>query len=370
MRPRQLSRLVDTAAQALRFLAWAGLLGAPEACPRGHKWGAHGSGGAFATFHCTHRRPSAARGGRGKKRGEPRPMCNAKRSWRAARPDPTERSPPRAGPSRRTRSAGPTSSARPRGSSRAGFAMPCPAEAFCPLAGRLPNSVGPGVLLELLFWFAVKTPVQAAAAFTGVDRGTVRRVFYVLRLQLLEFLAASFNGQLGGPGRVVVVDETCVTRPKRSRTLHGRRTRPMQIWVVAGVELDLQTRKLTGRAFLRLVNNRSRATMEHVLRTLLVPGAEVWTDDWAAYQWLDEEGPAPQTGFPGRGAAGWGRVGGGQPARHRAERPTWPMRPGPPQTCAESCGWACAPRLGLRPPQGRPLPRGVPGPGGAGDQCG
>jgi hypothetical protein len=252
----------------------------------------------------------------------------------------------------------------------AGFAMPCPAEAFCPLAGRLPNSVGPGVLLELLFWFAVKTPVQAAAAFTGVERGTVRRVFYALRLQLLEFLAASFNGQLGGPGRVVVVDETCVTRPKRSRTLHGRRTRPMQIWVVAGVELDLQTRKLTGRAFLRLVNNRSRATMEHVLRTLLVPGAEVWTDDWAAYQWLDEEGPAPQTGFPGRGAAGWGRVGEGQPARHRAEHPTWPMRPGPPQTCAESCGWACAPRLGLRPPQGRPLPRGVPGPGGAGDQCG
>ena len=321
MRPRQLSRLVETALQALRFLAWAGLLGAPEACPRGHKWGAHGSGGSFATFHCTHRRPSAARGGRGKKRGEPRPMCNAKRSWRAARP--ALRSSPRRSwavrgalcPARSVY----RSLRRLMGFPLAGPCRRVPApKAFCPLAGRLPNSIGPAELLELLFWFAVKTPVQSAAAFTGVDRGTVRRVFHVVRLQLVEFLAASYNGQLGGAGRVVVVDETCVTRPKRSRTLHGRRTRPMQVWVVAGVELDVQTRKLTGRAFLRLVNNRSRATIEHVLRTLLAPGAEVWTDDWAAYQWLDDEGPCPRRAS--RRAAGNPGVGRERPFATSAAR--------------------------------------------------
>ena len=84
MQPRQLGLVTESAASALRFLAWVGLLGAPGRCPRGHAWGPHGTkGGTFATFHCAHRRPSEHRGGRGRKRDSPRKMCNAKKSWRA-----------------------------------------------------------------------------------------------------------------------------------------------------------------------------------------------------------------------------------------------------------------------------------------------
>ena len=168
------------------------------------------------------------------------------------------------------------------------------------MAQQLPRSLGPRELVEQLFWFAQRVTVQQITAWTDVDRGTVRKVHKAVRLWLVQALATTFTGLLGGPGLVVVVDETLVSRRKRSRALRGRWTRPMQIWVVGGVELDLATRKVTGRAFLRLVQNRSRETIERILRTVVRPGAELWTDDWGSYGWLDEPGarlkPSDPTG--------------------------------------------------------------------------
>jgi hypothetical protein len=244
MRPSQLGTVTKTARLALRFLAWAGLVGAPAACPAGHPWGpCESKKRRYLPFHCTHKEASGHRGGRGR-RAPPRPPCNKKKSWRA----------------------------------------------WCPLAGQLPDSVGPQELVELLFWFSQLQPIQSVSCWTGVERGTVRRAFQVFRAWLASHLASRWVDPLGGPGLVVVVDEACVTKIKRSRALRGRHTAPMHTWLLAGVELDLATRRLTGRCFLRPVRNRRRETIERVLRAVLRPGAEVWTDEWASYSWIGAEG--------------------------------------------------------------------------------
>ena len=48
----------------------------------------------------------------------------------------------------------------------------------------------------------------------------------------------------------------------------GRVTKPQKILVLGGTEINLKTRRETGRCFLRIVQNRRAATIERVVRSL------------------------------------------------------------------------------------------------------
>jgi hypothetical protein len=94
--------------------------------------------------------------------------------------------------------------------------------------------------------------------------------------------------RIGGPDRIFVIDETFVTSPTPSRSMRGRQSRNSKTCVLGALELDRESRKCTGRGFLRVVNNHRCDTIEHIIRTAVKPDAEIWTDEWVSYKWLGE----------------------------------------------------------------------------------
>ena len=89
-----------------------------------------------------------------------------------------------------------------------------------------------------------------------------------------------------------------MAKQKRSKSIRGPATQAQSVLVLGGVELDLATRKQTGRVFLRPICNRRAETLKRVIQSYVVPGTAVWTDDFASYCFLTDLGYRPTTGTP------------------------------------------------------------------------
>jgi len=84
---------------------------------------------------------------------------------------------------------------------------------------------------------------------------------------------------VGGPGHVVHVDESVVTK----RKYHRGRAIP-QVWALGIYDSTLRV------GYVAIVRNRRAATiMEHIERVVR-PGTEIWTDQFASYQGLGNVG--------------------------------------------------------------------------------
>ena len=77
---------------------------------------------------------------------------------------------------------------------------------------------------------------------------------------------------LGGPGRVVQIDETQMTRRKNNV---GRVQTP--IWVFGGIDCT------TKKSFLFEVEDRSAASLMPLILQYIRPGTTIVSDCWAAY---------------------------------------------------------------------------------------
>lgn len=93
--------------------------------------------------------------------------------------------------------------------------------------------------------------------------------------------------QVGGPGTIVEIDETCVSKRKYNR---GRLVRPNQ-WMFGGIQRG------TNEAFLVLVDQRDAATLLPIIQQYVLPGSTVMSDLWRAYGGIQAlpEGYAHQT---------------------------------------------------------------------------
>ena len=81
--------------------------------------------------------------------------------------------------------------------------------------------------------------------------------------------------QLGGPGRVVEIDESLFSRRKYNRG----RIIPEQ-WIFGGYEPAAK------EGFLVPVPRRDAATLLPIIQQWIRPGTEIWSDMWAAYNQL------------------------------------------------------------------------------------
>ena len=150
---------------AVSFLAAAGLLVAPAACPKcGKAWKLHTSlTRSQPYFWCWSRTRLLT--SRAKRR-----RCNTKRTWHF----------------------------------------------YCPLAKKVPKML-PG---------CTAAAIECAAFETDLHRNTIAACYDTLRLLVVNFMdQVSTNQKLGGPGKVVCLDETHITKRKCNKAgFGGRRT--------------------------------------------------------------------------------------------------------------------------------------------------
>jgi len=82
--------------------------------------------------------------------------------------------------------------------------------------------------------------------------------------------------KIGGPGRIVEFDQTCLVHQKH----RGAKKAGTQVWYAVGVERRLDYNE--GRCFAVRVKKRDAATLDSVLTNYVAPGTTLLTDEWRA----------------------------------------------------------------------------------------
>uniref|UniRef100_A0A914Y5T1 ISXO2-like transposase domain-containing protein n=1 Tax=Panagrolaimus superbus TaxID=310955 RepID=A0A914Y5T1_9BILA len=83
---------------------------------------------------------------------------------------------------------------------------------------------------------------------------------------------------IGGPGVVVHIDETVITK----RKYHRGRLPSEEWWFFGGIEV------VSGRAFIVPVKRRNRETLIPLIQKHIAPGTVIHSDCWAAYSTISQ----------------------------------------------------------------------------------
>lgn len=84
--------------------------------------------------------------------------------------------------------------------------------------------------------------------------------------------------KIGGPGSVIEIDETVITKRKYNR---GRLVAAQQ-WYFGGIERG------SGRCFIEAVEHRNAETLLPILQKYVLPGSVIISDLWRAYFRIEE----------------------------------------------------------------------------------
>ena len=133
--------------------------------------------------------------------------------------------------------------------------------------------------IDLLYEFSRGSSISEAAAAVGLSNPTVRSLFNEIRERMAEEIATTLK--IGGPGRIVEIDEAKFGKRKYQR---GRIVRGS--WVLGGVE------RHSNKCFLAICpfNRRSEAALLPIIQHYVAPGTTVITDRWKAYVNLQNHG--------------------------------------------------------------------------------
>lgn len=145
-----------------------------------------------------------------------------------------------------------------------------------------------GKVLMLAYSFSIGSYYDEARSACIFDRSdqpiadsTIARWFELFRdciVSAARDLASNQGSQIGGPGVVVQVDEALIGRRKynRGRAMEGT-------WVVGMIDS-------TGALHFEICPRRDRPTLHALIQRTVLPGSDIHTDGWRAYQGLENIG--------------------------------------------------------------------------------
>ena len=136
-----------------------------------------------------------------------------------------------------------------------------------------------GVILRIFYFWVKNFSVKETAKFTHVSVHTVSNFYgrfqYACRLDDLN------QEPIGGNGKFVEINETCMSR----RKYHNGRALPgSQVWVFEGIT------RTTGEHFAYVVPNRQAHTLVPLIQQNIQPGTQINSDTWGAYKKLNHLG--------------------------------------------------------------------------------
>eukprot|EP00794_Sanderia_malayensis_P005846 gene5846-6545_t len=91
----------------------------------------------------------------------------------------------------------------------------------------------------------------------------------------------TLNIRLGGPGRIVEIDESVMIKRKYNR---GARRQQHQQWVFGIYDRETKV------GYLQFVDHRDEATLFPIIQQYVIPGTTINSDGWATYQNLPRLG--------------------------------------------------------------------------------
>jgi len=91
---------------------------------------------------------------------------------------------------------------------------------------------------------------------------------------------------LGGPGKIVQIDESLMLKAKYH---WGHQLRAKQRWVFGIYDPS------TKEGHIELVEQRDAVTLLPIIQRIVTPGTTIWSDEWAAYRQLSSLGFVHET---------------------------------------------------------------------------
>ncbi|KAL7723806.1 hypothetical protein ACLKA6_002977 [Drosophila palustris] len=118
----------------------------------------------------------------------------------------------------------------------------------------------------------------------SLSRQTVIDFKSFLREVYIDWSLSNSRQQIGGPGKIVEIDEAKVGKRKYNcgRVVQGQ-------WVFGGIERE------SGDFFILPVEHRDTATLLAIIQERVADGSTIMSDCWKAYNCLAEEGFVHQT---------------------------------------------------------------------------
>ena len=134
--------------------------------------------------------------------------------------------------------------------------------------------------MHLLWLWSIEAPIEYAVMTTEIGDKTVGLAYKLCRSVCSQYLAIH-PVQLGGPGVVCQIDESCFShRPK----YHRGRCAEHEVWVFGIVDTSFRP----SRAVLQIVDNRSAITLLPIVQSVCRRATIIHSDSWAAYRALHE----------------------------------------------------------------------------------
>ena len=231
--------------RALWFLVWCNLLILPKFCPRDHQWsfGTNEDGG-YHYLVCKEKLADVFCEDEGgeeiPKKGSKR--CGRKQSWRI------------------------------QGT----------------LPHYLPDAVTPAKYVKALYWFSSDATRAQLQKEVGLKDKTLAKVLKHFRDILWLSTTKRITGEkLGGPGHFVAVDDTFFVKKKAAKGgFRGRATAGNKTIVMGFLEVNLETRKASGRCVLIEIPDRKAQTLKQKIKQYVQEGSLIFTDKLKSYQWL------------------------------------------------------------------------------------
>lgn len=226
---------------ATSFLMWCGLILVPRLCPRGHPFQINHSG-----IRCRRPMPDSYEADSDNEMKRKKNWCDLKVSHRTPET----------------------------------FLHACP------------DNTKPTSFATWMFWFAelatLKRMRTEADISTPNCAACVKSVQKVMWWSLQQALT---DEKWGGPGLIVCMDCTFFTKKKRSRSgFQGRTTAGHTVCVLGLVEIDMVTRKETGKAMLLQVPGEQKDPIRRAVLERVHRGSLVFTDKHQSYAWLAAAG--------------------------------------------------------------------------------
>jgi len=136
-------------------------------------------------------------------------------------------------------------------------------------------------LFKLLFLWAKEVPIHKAVEFVGIGRKAAGEMYSRLR-DTVVLRTSEEPVRLGGYGIICQIDESLFSHKQKN---HVGRVPQEPVWVFGIV--DTSQRPCTG--YMRVVENRSEATLLPIINEVCRPGTVIHSDKWAAYRNITRE---------------------------------------------------------------------------------
>lgn len=133
----------------------------------------------------------------------------------------------------------------------------------------------PKEFILVIYMFSCYYGRKKTAFETGVSESTVTNIFTTMRNACEKFLMDGDIEPVGGPGHVLEIDETLVSRRKYNK---GRVVK--ENWLFGGID------RVTNEIFAFLVDDRRANTLLEVIEECILPGTTIISDEWASYKRL------------------------------------------------------------------------------------